>query len=299
MNYCLRVLAIGHPLKVELTQAEFEELREAKNTLTKFSCFTENYRVAVECYRAVERAKHEAELNHMLYSDFGYESSADTRVALNAPIVGYLSSTRYFLDSTDKFLSKILSEQEVSTYKGLRSEIYDSTPQYAFIEALRNYVQHRELPIHNVTYHNFLEDKKNHQDSDMVTALSLAASKETLRKDKKFKQAALEGMPDKINIVRCIRHHMEGLWKLRKHIMDTHSDIADSAREKVSKSIDRYETETSDGSLGLNAVAYEQEHEIKESVPLLLNWDDARISVEARIGNLNNLHKRYVSGKNQ
>lgn len=298
MNYCLRVIALGHPLKVELTQSEFEELKYAKNILTKFFNFTENYRVAVESYRAVEKAKHEAELNHMLYSDFGYKSLADTRVVLNAPIVGYLSSSRYFLDSTDKFLSKILSEQEANIYKDLRGEIYDSTPQYAFIEALRNYVQHRELPIHNITYHKFIEDKKENQDREIITALSIATSREILRKDKKFKQEAIKDMPDSINIISCIRHHLEGLWKLRKYIMDTYSYKSDTAREKVSESIDRYEQETSDEALGLNAVAYEEEYDIKESVPLLLNWDDARISSEARIGNLNNLHKRYVSGKN-
>ena len=106
-------------------------------------------------------------------------------------------------------------------------------------------------------------------------------------------------MPERINIVRCIRYHMEGLWKLHKHIMDSHGDIPASARVAVSASIERYEAETSDDSLGLNAVAYKSEHESHESIPLLLNWDDARIVAERRIGNLNNLHKRYVSGKNQ
>ncbi len=299
MNYCLRVLAIGHPHKVDLSKDEFEALKGAKDTLTKFFSFTENYRLVVQSYREVERAKHEAELDHMLYSNFGYESLADARVALNAPIVGYLSSARYFLDSTDKFVSKVLSESEVAAYQKLRSKIYDEVPHYAFIEALRNYVQHRELPIHSVTYHNFLEDKKNHATSDMVTSLSLCAAQETLRKDKKFKQSALAGLPERISIVGGIRHHMEGIWRLHDYLMKQHGGIPEAAREFVAAAISRYETETSDRSLGLNAIAYEDEFDTKESVPLLLNWDDARIDAEKRIGNLNNLHKRYVTGKNQ
>lgn len=299
MNYCLQVLAIGHAFKIDLTEAEFEELRRAKNTLTKFFSLTENYRVVVESYREVERAKHEAELDHMLYSDFGYESLADARVALNGPIVGYLSSARYFLDSTDKLVAGVLTDEQCAEYQKLRSKIYDEVSQYAFVEALRNYVQHRELPIHSVTYHNFLEDKDNHETSDMVTALSLCATREVLLKDKKFKQSALAGMPDRISIVWCIRHHLGGIWRLRDHLMKEHASIPAAAREMVAEAISRYETETSDGSLGLHAIAYESEFDTGESVPLLLNWDDARLDAERRIGNLNNLHKRYVSGKNQ
>jgi hypothetical protein len=267
--------------------------------MSKFFSFTENYRVVVESYREVERAKHEAEMDHMLYSNFGYENSADPRVALNAPIVGYLSSARYFLDATDKFVSKVLTDDEASKYKKLRSKIYDDDCHYAFIEALRNYVQHRELPIHTITYHNFIEDKENHKTSDMVTCLSLIAAKKTLSKDKKFKQSALEYLPEQISIVGCIRHHMEGIWRLHTHLMKEHAGIPKAARESVASAISRYETETADRSLGLHALAYESEFDTQESVPMLLDWDDARIDAEKRIGNLNNLHKRYVTGKNQ
>ncbi|MEO5712964.1 MAG: hypothetical protein ABIT37_05710 [Luteolibacter sp.] len=299
MNYCLQVLAIGHPLKVELSESEFEELKQAKQTLTKFFSFTENYRVVVESYREVERAKHEAELDHMLYSNFGYESLADARVALNAPIVGYLSSARYFLDATDKFISKVLTDDQAAKYQTQRRKIYDEFPHYAFIEALRNYVQHRELPIHTVTYHNFIEDKRNHETSDMVTSLSLCAARETLSKDKKFKPSALAGLPDRISIVGSIRHHMEGIWRLHGYLMKEHACIPEAARERVAAAISRYEKETSDQSLGLHAIAYESEFDTRENVPILLNWDDARLDAEKRIGNLNHLHKRYVSGKNQ
>ena len=34
-----------------------------------------------------------------------------------------------------------------------------------------------------------------------------------------------------------------------------------------------------------------------KKTPLLLVWDDARIATQKRIGNLNNLHKHYITGK--
>ena len=57
----------------------FAGLKRAKDILTTFFNLTENYRVLVETYRHVERAKHEVELDHILYSKHGYEDSADVR----------------------------------------------------------------------------------------------------------------------------------------------------------------------------------------------------------------------------
>lgn len=127
---------------------------------------------------------------------------------LNSPIIGYLASARYFIDSTDKVLPKILTPEQEESFKTFRSEIYDTIKEYRFIEALRNYVQHRELPVHNVTYHNYVEDKNNIESSDKVLSLSLHSVRQTLQDDKKFKKAALKEMPEIIDIIYCIRFHM-------------------------------------------------------------------------------------------
>jgi len=233
----------------------------------------------------------------MLYTNFGYGS--DTRVALNSPIIGYLSSSRYFLDSTDKILGRELNAEQLSAYLTFRSTLYDTIPEYAFIEALRNYVQHRELPIHNITYYNYIEDSNSHTTSDMVVSLSLTASKETLAKDKKFKKAVLNALDDRINIVRCIRHHMGGLWALHDYLLKNHSDIPIASRNLVADTIATFGQQSTEDTIGLYAIVYESENEIAEKVPLLLDWDDARLEAIRRLGNLKSLHRCYVSGKNK
>ena len=106
MDYYLQKPALGKNKRIEITENEFNKLKLAKDILTNFFSLTENYRVVVESYRAVEKAKHDAELDHILYSRLGYDDFSDSRVALNSPIVGYLASARYFLDSTDKIHPK-------------------------------------------------------------------------------------------------------------------------------------------------------------------------------------------------
>jgi len=298
MKYYLQVLPIGQNTRIGITEKEFHELKQAKDVIKSFFSLTENYRVVVESYKAVEKAKHDAELDHILYSRFGYNDFSDVRVALHSPIVGYLASTRYFRDSTNKILLKILSPTQMESFNKFRSNICDSTSEFRFIEALRNYVQHRELPIHTVTYHNYVEDKDNIETSDRVSSLSLRATRQTLQEDKKFKKAALEGMPAVIDIIYCIRFHMEGIWKLYDYLARFHFGEADNARATVLSAIRRFEA-NGGNSLGLHAIAQETENIVTEKVPLLLDWDDVRRAAQKKIGNLNNLHKRYITGKIQ
>ncbi len=298
MKYYLQVLPIGQDTKIGITEKEFHELKQAKDVIKSFFSLTENYRVVVESYKAVEKAKHDAELDHILYSRFGYNDFSDVRVALHSPIVGYLASILYFRDSTNKILLKILSPTQMESFNKFRSNVYDSTSEFRFIEALRNYVQHRELPIHTVTYHNYVEDKDNIETSDRVFSLSLRATRQTLQEDKKFKKAALEGMPAVIDIIYCIRFHMEGIWKLYDYLARFHFGEADNAKATVLSAIRRFEA-NGGNSLGLHAIAQETENIVTEKVPLLLDWDDARRAAQKKIGNLNNLHKRYITGKIQ
>ena len=150
-----------------------------------------------------------------------------------------------------------------------------------------------------MTYHNYVEDKDNIEKSDMVTTLSLRANHHILRKDQKFKKAALKGMPEVIDIIYCIRFHMEGMWKLHNHFSKSHSDLADKTRSVLLHAIQRLKKESDNSSFVFHAIAALSETEHKEKVPLLLEWDDARRAALKKIGNLNNLHKRYVTGKIQ
>ncbi len=299
MKYYLQNLTLQHNAGIEITENKFNKLKQAKDVLMRFYDFTENYQVVVESYRKVEKAKHDAELNHVLYSRLEYDDLCNVRVILNSQIIGYFTSARYFLDSTNRILKKILSSAEVTSFNEFRSSICDSTKEYRFVEAFRNYVQHRGLPIHTLTYHYYTEDKNNIKTSDNVHSLSLKADRQFLQEDKKFKKTALKDMPEVINIIYCIRFHMEGLWKLHDYLVKAHSEIADKAREVISSLIKNFEANTKEKSYALHAFAMETETKEKEKVPLLLNWDDARRTALKRIGNLNNLHKRYITGKIQ
>lgn len=300
MNYYLKRLILGSRQKIVLTGQEFNVLKNARRTLGLLFKLTENYRVVVESYRKIEMAKYEAELAQILYSKLRYEDVSDTKVALNAPISGYLTSTRYFRDSTNKLLPKLLPAQSITAFKEFRQGIDDSIREYRFVEVLRDYAQHCELPIAGITYHNFLENKANLDESDIVTTLSIYASRAALAIDKKFdRSSALDGMPDSIDIIHCIRFHMEGVWKLHEYLTKALEMVATDCRKIISDAITRFEQQTGQDSLGLHAIAESPDAGDCEKIPLLLDWDDARQLAIRKLGNLSNLNRRYITGKVQ
>jgi hypothetical protein len=80
MKYMLQISALATNGGVAIDRDTFERLKRSAGILSHFFDLTESYRVVVENYKQVERAKHEAELDHLLYSKHEYEDTADVRV---------------------------------------------------------------------------------------------------------------------------------------------------------------------------------------------------------------------------
>lgn len=298
MNHYLQVLALGRRGQVQIDSHEFAKLKVASATLGHFFDFSENYRVVVETFKEVERATYLAELDHILYSKHLYTNSAHVRVSLSSPVLAYLSSSRYFIDSTNAILPRFLDEEAIRDFNAMRSAIYDGSQEYRFTEALRNYSQHRAIPFHGVVFHDSVEDPRNHDSSDFVTALALFADRELLDADG-FTKKALDGMPAKINIIRCLRAHMEGLWRQHDFIIKSHSAMAETARVDIDSAIKLFKERTGEDEVGLHAFVEDEKEQVVEELPLLVDWDDARKVVVKECGNLNNLHRRYITGKLQ
>jgi hypothetical protein len=297
VTYSLRTFVIGSSGKVELTEHGFDDLRSAHRALGLLSELTENYSSVVESYRALEMTKFEVELNRLLYSRPAYEESLDTGVTLNAPISGYLATGRSFHDAADRLLSELMSSEAYDGFKKFRSAIYDTTPGYRFIEALRNHTQHRGSPLHMLTNHEFMEDPKDFKNTPIVTAISLSTLKEILLNDPKFKKDVLDGMPDRVDLIQSIRVHMEGLWKIYDYFSNALSDTAEHNRVIIANAIKRFVEQTKESPIGLYACVEMADGEIAEKVPVFLDWEKARQAAHQKLRTLVNLPRRYITGK--
>jgi hypothetical protein len=277
-----------------LSVDEFNAIKQAKEYLGHLLKLTESYRIVFESYRNVELSKFTAELDHLLYGMSDYIDITNTRVFLNSPISGYLSSSRHYLYVIQTTL-KYLSLEGFNQYKEVSHRFYDSNLEYRFIEALRNHVQHFQLPIDTIRFHNFKE--LENYESELVTCISVLASKQNLSKNKDFKKEVLNELPNEIEIVGSIRVHMEGMWHIQKSIHPFLATISKDQRNIINALFDKFEKETGDFSIGLNVIEIGSDGVITNEFNVTTEWEEARLLSLDKLGNLANLRKRYITGK--
>lgn len=298
MQYYLKYFSSHFvPQKVSLSIDEFTALKEAKEKLSDLLKFAENYSVLIESYRRVELAKFELELDHLLYGLPDYLDFFKARVALNGPISGYLSCSRYYLDSSKQILKSLLGDTGFEDFIKLTNNKYDTNLGYRFAEALRNYAQHNELPIETIYFNNFVESDKNIEDSHLVTSVSLYASNRKLNEDKGFKRSILKDYPEQIDLMECIRMHLEGLWEIQNHYNAIMNRLTEKYRAVFNTFISKFQNETQTNYSNFLACEENTDGEIVQNFTITAAWDDARQQALAKFGNLINLRKKYITGR--
>ena len=82
------------------------------------------------------------------------------------------------------------------------------------MEALRNYVQHRGIPIHLTTYQyqSRWQDGPDHR--YMEFSIRLVATREKLREDGRFKANILAEMPLEVEIPHALRQYVEAISEI-------------------------------------------------------------------------------------
>ena len=297
MEYLLKGLANGQKNCIGISKSEYKEIESSTQILSLFSSFTENYLITLESYRKIEMSQHKLALNNRLQAFPGYKGFLENRVVLISTVIGYLSAGRFFQDWAIKHLPRMIGKDGSEKFKKSRCERYDNTPEHRFVEEFRNYVQHKDVPK-DITYHLYYEDSENLEKSDMASSISYYARRDKLESDKNFKKIALIGMPDRINILQCIRTHMSGIWEMHDSVVSNYSSQANEARKIVEMYRDRFQLEVGGELTHLCVLAMDKEAgTINSKIQLFLGWDDVRREVLTQLASLKNLSKSYITGK--
>ena len=175
-----------------------------------------------------------------------------------------------------------------------RSDAYDNCFEFRFMEALRNYTQHRGLPIHYFqpgSQWKIIDGYEN-----MEFTVNIFAQREFLDEDDVFKKTILAEMPEKVDLTVAARRYVELLSSILDTARTLMVDSVISARATIENAQQKYADVHSGNLLGL--MAYEiSEGEAVSSVYLGLDWDDVRKELQNRNKLYVNLSRRYASGR--
>ena len=213
MRYVLRKRVLAQVPQIEIDAEAYARFKMARSVLSSGFAIEENYELLISNYQEFETTILASVAFDMVRDQIGYGDFFDTRLTLNRRLVNLLTSARLFLDQLTQHVVACApgAESIAARIKAVISEQYDTYREYRFMEALRNYAQHRGIPIHWLSHANnwtFDDDGKKEL---MQFSIELVAEASDLREDTKFNARVLSELEERTDLTLYVRRYIECL----------------------------------------------------------------------------------------
>jgi hypothetical protein len=299
MRYVLRKRVLDVVPRLEIDAEEYERFKAARRILTAGFAIEENYEVLISNYQEFETTILESAAFSMLRDHVGYGDFFDTRITLNRRLINLFTTTRLYLDHIKQHIAACASDplDAIARIDAVTSEQYDGHREYRFMDAFRNYVQHRGIPIHWISHGSSWTFDEDGEKELMQFSVELVAEASVLRKDSVLKARPLAELEERTDLTLFTRRYIECLSTIHDAARHVTSEPLKKARELMEDAHKRYMAAGSEDVIGLSACMLEDDRDVEiEHTALLLDWDDVRVNLQKRNRKLVNLHRRYVTG---
>lgn len=295
MRYTLKKDVLENVPEIEISEKVYSDLQRARDTLSNALAIEEKYEIVVSNYLAFELEILNATTRFMVREHLDYTGFFEVRLGFNIKLVNLLTSVRLYVDQLNQNIAECLTEipNVKEDVKSLFSKEYDENRYYRFMEALRNYVQHRGLPVHLTQFGAHRTSLKH--DGLLEYSLGLVSQRSYLGKDNKMKNKVLEEMDEKVDLKEATRSYIESISRVHESARNMISDTVSTSRQIIESAHERYSQDYSGGLVGLSASKWVDQKRVA-TIPLLLDWDDVRVNLQKRNKMLVNLSKHYVTG---
>jgi hypothetical protein len=224
----------------DIPATHYKKIVDAKNQLIRIVQIEERYAMLLENYVAFERDMLTHALELTVSGSRDWSDLTDAKRAMNRHIVNLLTTCRLYFDQVSSLAKKLpLGESSLrENFEQMRNNEYGSVFSYRLMEALRNFVQHNDLPVHGLTYRSYGIDATD-PSSDQMRGLYLELDVRELRRDKKFKATVIseiDASDQFINLDLHIRRYIEcigGIQGKIRRLIESDIKIAEAIFENV------------------------------------------------------------------
>jgi hypothetical protein len=297
MRYGITRLVLGKRPFIEIDEQRYRAVVQAKERLIQVIGIEEKFDLLLENLADLERDLLQLNLNQLLFKDQDWHGfRSDTRL-LARRLSNLLSSAKLYIDQTKHELSDLLGASALAELESRFSSAYDSSLSYRLMEALRNYFQHRGIPVSSVSYKS-----QWHHDAEppvMEHRAGLTLDVEMLKEDAKFKRSVLEefrARGEKANVIGDIRSYVAALAEIHEWLREILSDSVKQWEAELQSVIDISKKEFPDGHIvGLGVAAMADNGTCPEHEQVFENLLKYRRFFARKNSILRHLGQRYVS----
>jgi len=306
MRYGISKITLGFSGFIEIDEAEYQRVKDAKTNYAKLLQLEETLDLVTENYLEFEDELLTIASRQMVFMNSDDKTMSNERVVVTRRIVNLLSTCRMYLDQIIHQINQVFGNDSdiAKEVKEAKASIYDRSFGYRVMEALRNYTQHRGFPIQSMLFSGEWLDIDNDDSSRLLFTIVPRIRIAELASDGEFKKTVLEEMlasqtNDVIDIRLLIRDYIEGIGSIHEKLRELTRLEVQKWEGGFNNIIKRFQVEfsTDESLAGLAIVAKSDDYHVIEHTTIVNALIERRKGLEAKNRAFNNLHKRYASNE--
>lgn len=238
-RWALTQATSGPQKRIELDQERFGRLVRARTGLFRIQAIERTFDMVMMNYAALERGLFNLTMDRMLHrTALRYEAAHEALLRVDRLLLNLFSACRSYIDQTKHHLSDAFGKESAvyAAFLDWLSQEYDAHVEYRTLEALRNFVQHRAMPVHRLSFPSSRVESDVHEKDSLHFGVSAYLDVETLRIEGNFKSAVAEELDE----VFADEPHAVPLKSFCRMYVSCLSTVHDKLRQEVDTTFSRW-----------------------------------------------------------
>lgn len=296
-NYFLKIAALGKWPELEVSELEYIEIINSKNTLAAALSIEEKYDHVLGNFLDLEKELLMLTVEKVVDNRFNYERAYAVTASLNRRVVNFILSGKSYTELIASKASKCApsNSEAKELVASLTRKHYVESLDYRLMEALRNHVSHSGVAVHLVSNPDKWLLNEEKQATSLVFNIDIYALKERLAENSGFKASVLKELPDKVDLKKAARSYIGAISNIQEEARKIIKSPVDEARSVIEVYLEKYAKINNGESFAVGAYSAAAHKLGEKPTVLLLDWDDVRIRLLEKNQPISNMEKRHVS----
>lgn len=271
MKYEVKRRTIGSKNSITISREDFERIREAREGISEILAIEEKFNIVLENYADFERILLNGSLNRMLFASHEWSDSMNELHTINRILVNLLSTCRVYIDQVPQNLGDVFKgdASRADILKKQMAAEYNDHLGYRVLEAMRNYSQHRALPLQMISHgiKTIIEKPNNLLQHYVQISVDVAR----LEDDKLVKRQIvdeLSAIGQYVDVKPFVREYLECFMRLQQTVRKLVADKISEYQVIIDGSLESYRRAFDEETIALGAFAIDDSGKTAEEIPI-------------------------------
>ncbi len=304
MKYRLSKLIKETIANIGIKEAEYLQIKQARDNLFEALFLEENLDIVIENYYEYEVELLAMATRMMLGNNMDFFSTNRDRILICRRISNLMSACRMYQDQIMHHISNIYGNTS-DIFNQIDNEernYHNNNFEYQVMEELRNYAQHRDLPLQNVMYS--LQTVEQEGTSKFLYTVIPFINILMLKEDKKIKRKVIDKLllitgKYGVDIRPIMRDYIECIGYIHEKVRELITPNILEWEKLIYNTINRFPNEIfmNDTSGNISLIIEKDDGSIFERIDIFDEFIVKRRELEMKNRFLENLKKCYVSNE--